>query len=129
MLRQQPRLRRDVVADRLHLLRLRDVQDQGIVLRAALCLEDPRDGGLVQPVRAETVDRLGRDAEQTAFPDNLRGSGNVFVCRFSKTDCFQFDSPVSLFFLRLLQLARLIRGDKRVDQLIQIAVHDGVDLI
>ena len=40
VLRQQPRLRGDVMADRLQLLRLGDMQNEGVVLRTPLGLED-----------------------------------------------------------------------------------------
>ena len=60
------------------------MDNERIVLRAALCLVDPAAGVGIQRIRAETVDRLGRNAEQAAPPDDLRRLFDIFLCIFRK---------------------------------------------
>ena len=60
------------------------MDDERVVLRAALGLKDVQDGLLVERVRAEAVDRLGRNAEQAAAPDDVRRRGDILRCRFGE---------------------------------------------
>ena len=53
--------------------RVWDMQDERVILRAALGLKNVPHGVRVQSVRAEAVDRLGRDGEQPAAAQNVRG--------------------------------------------------------
>ena len=53
--------------------RVGDMQDERVILRAALGLKNVPHGVRVQSVRAEAVDRLGRDGEQPAAAQNVRG--------------------------------------------------------
>ena len=66
------------MAEQPDLFRPADVQDQGIVLGTALGFEDFCYGGFVQPVGAETVDRLCGDGNQLALPDQLGGTRRGF---------------------------------------------------
>ena len=61
-----------MVAEAFHLPRLRHVEDQGIVLGAALGLEDPPDRVAVQAVGAQAVYRLRGDGHQAAVLENFR---------------------------------------------------------
>ena len=62
------------MAESLHFLWLGHVEDQGIVLGAALGLKNFQDGVFVQAVGAQAVDRLRGDCHQTAVSNN--GGGN-----------------------------------------------------
>ena len=65
---------------------IRDVDDERVVLWTALGLEDVQDGLFVEGVGPESIDRLGRDAEQAAAADDVRCRGDVFRCRFGEID-------------------------------------------
>ena len=127
----------------------RQMEDQGVVLRTALCLEDPLHCCLIQTVGGKAVNRLRGNTHQTAFPQDLCCGIDLIPYFFLLTldipqviinrlhhNCvrlylYQF---ISDWFFRSLcfatfQLFRLIRCDQSIDQLIQIAVHDGLDLI
>lgn len=54
----------DVFAVTLQPRGVRDVDDERVVLWAALGLEDVQDSLFVEGVGPESIDRLGRDAEQ-----------------------------------------------------------------
>ena len=60
---QLPRGLRNVVAVARQLGRLCDMNDQRVILRPSLGLEDLGHGGLVERVRAQTVDRFRREAD------------------------------------------------------------------
>ena len=74
------------------------MDDERVVLRSALCLIDTAAGVCIQCVRAKAVDRLGRDAEQTAAADDLRRRLDIFICRFCKQDRFQNSASFFLGF-------------------------------
>ena len=59
------------------------MQNQGVVLRAALRLKDMQDGPGVQAVRAQTVNRLRRNGDKPALADQLCRQRDVlpFFCR------------------------------------------------
>ena len=93
---QRISLRRDSFAVPRQPRAVGHVDDQRIVLRAALGQKNAQHRVLVQRIRAETVDRLRRDRQQPAIPDDLRGSLDILFCGVTKIDCFHVDS-----FLRL----------------------------
>ena len=96
VLRQQPRLRGDVMADRLQLLRLGDMQNEGVVLRTPLRLEDAQHGVLVEPVCPEAVDGLGRDGDELAASQQPGCGGNVLRTLRREHLCFHDLSLLSL---------------------------------
>ena len=53
------------------------MDDKRIVLRAALCLENMQHRFLVQRVRAEAIDRLRRNAEESSRADNVCRPRNI----------------------------------------------------
>ena len=72
-LREQIRLRRHVMAVPLEPRGVRNVDDEGVVLRTALGLKDVPHGLAVEGVRTQTVDRLRRDADEPAAAENVGG--------------------------------------------------------
>lgn len=62
------------------------MDNQRVVLRAALGFKNVQDGLFVEGVGPESIDRLGRDAEQPTAPDDVRRSRDVFRCRFGEID-------------------------------------------
>jgi hypothetical protein len=78
------------------LLRSGDVDDQRVGGRTALDLEDPRDGGGVLGVGAQTVDGLGRQGHQAPRPQHPRSLLDVTgCCRHPHTSLSLFRSPTS----------------------------------
>ena len=65
---------RNVLAEPLHFLRLRHMENQRIVLGTTLGLEDFQNRLFIQAVGAQTVDRLRGDGHQAAVLDD--GGGN-----------------------------------------------------
>ena len=53
------------------------MDDERIVLRAAFCLKDVQNRFLVQRVRAEAIDRLRRNAEESSRADNVCRPRNI----------------------------------------------------
>ena len=96
-LRQGVSHRRNVMAVQLQPVRTGDMEDQGIVLRTALCLKNMEDRCLVKGVGAQSIYRFGRDPQQPAVAEN--GScllnGGV-VCLRVEYDRFQSN----FFFLK-----------------------------
>ena len=79
---------------------IRNVQDEGIILRTALGLENVQHGGLIEAVRTEAVHRLRRDGQKPPAAQNvrrLRDALHVLRGAEVKPFCFQ----CSLFFLKL----------------------------
>ena len=78
-----------------------DMEDQGIVLRTALCLKNMEDRRLVKGVGAQSIYRFGRDPQQPAVAENgsslLNGS---VVCFRVEYDRFQ-----SNFFFLILKVS------------------------
>ena len=75
-------------------VRPRDVQDQGVVLGAALGLKDPAHRSGVQPVGPQAVHRLGGDAHQAAGAEQVRGGLDVLL---GEALCLHpFPLPISL---------------------------------
>ena len=74
------------------------MEDQGIVLRTALCLKNMEDRRLVKGVGAQSIYRFGRDPQQPAVAEDgsslLNGS---VVCFRVEYDRFQ-----SNFFFLIL---------------------------
>ena len=92
-LRQGIGHRRDIAAVPLQPVGAGDMEDQRVVLGTALCLENMQHGVLVQRVGAETVHRLGGDAQQAAPPQYGGGFGDgVFVLFRVENLCLQGDS-------------------------------------
>ena len=71
------------------------MQDQRVVLRTALGLENMQHGFLVQPVGTEAVDRLGRDGDELTFTQELGREGDVLLLFGGKHQGFH-DSSRSL---------------------------------
>ena len=71
---------------------VRHVDDERVILRAALGQEDVQDRVLIQRIRTKAVDGLGRDGEKTAVPDDLCRRLNILFCGFFKINSFQMDS-------------------------------------
>jgi hypothetical protein len=61
-----------VTSDVLDPVDVGEVDDEGVVGGTALRGEDPRDGVRVAGVRAEAVDRLGRERDELAGAQRLR---------------------------------------------------------
>ena len=65
------------------------MDDKRIVLRTALGQKNTQHRVLVQGVRAQAVDRLRRNGQKPAVPDDLRGGLDILFCGVTKIDCFQ----------------------------------------
>ena len=57
------------------------MQNKGIVLRSSLGLKDMQHRILIEGIGAQTVDRLRRNAQQTAVFQNGSRFGNLFGFR------------------------------------------------
>ncbi len=53
------------------------MEDEGVVLGTALGLKDPAHGLGIQSVGPQAVDRLRRDAQQAAVPEDGGGYCNI----------------------------------------------------
>ena len=67
------------------------MDDEGVVLRTALGLEDMQDGSLIQGVGPEAVDRLGGDAKQAAGSNDGGSGSDIFRCRFGEINRFHIE--------------------------------------
>ncbi len=113
-LRQRVRLYGHILTTELHRRLIRHHEGQGLDRRSPLHLVDFRDGFLVKAVSGKPVDGFGRHSDKTAASDNRGGFPDVFRNSF----CLHLS-------LRLrLQERGLIGGNKAVDQLVQVSVHD-----
>ena len=85
------------MAVQLQPVRTGDMEDQGIVLRTALCLKNMEDRCLVKGVGAQSIYRFGRDPQQSAVAENggCLLNGGV-VCLRVEYDRFQSN----FFFLK-----------------------------
>ena len=74
-----------------------DMEDQGIVLRTALCLKNMENRRLVKGIGAQSIYRFGRDPQQSAVAENGGGfcNGGV-ICLRVEYDRFQSN----FFFLK-----------------------------
>ena len=85
---QRIRLRRDIFAVPRKPRTVGHMDDERVILRTALGQKNAQHRVLVQRVRAEAVDRLRRDRQQPAVPDDLRSGLNILFCGVTKIDCF-----------------------------------------
>ena len=85
------------MAVQLQPVRIGDMEDQGIVLRPALCLKNMEDRRLVEGVGSQSIYRFGRDPQQSALAENggCLLNGGV-VCLRVEYDRFQSN----FFFLK-----------------------------
>ena len=57
------------MAETLHFLRFRHMEDQGVILGTALCRKDSGNGVFIQAVGPQTVNRLRGNRHQLALAD------------------------------------------------------------
>ena len=72
------------------------MQNEGVVLRTPLRLEDAQHGVLVEPVCPEAVDGLGRDGDELAVSQQPGCGGNVLRTLRREHLCFHDLSLLSL---------------------------------
>ena len=60
------------MAETLHFLRFRHMEDQGVILGTALCRKDSGNGVFIQAVGPQTVNRFRRNGHQASVFDDFR---------------------------------------------------------
>lgn len=95
---QRIRLRRDIFAVPRKPRTVGHMDDERIILRTALGQKNAQHRIFVQRVRAEAIDRLRRDRQQPAVPDDLCGGLDILLCGVFEINCFQVDSFLFLRF-------------------------------
>ena len=71
---QHPGLLGHIVAEVLHLIHSRHMENQRVILGPALCLKYFQHRIGIQTIGAQAIDRLRGNAQQSAVPDNIRRS-------------------------------------------------------
>ena len=64
------------------------MDNERVILRTALGQKNAQHRVLIQRICAKAVDRLRRDRQQPAVPDDLCGGLNILFCGVTKIDCF-----------------------------------------
>ena len=103
MFSQQPCRLRDISHQCGKLLKLCNMNNQGIVLRSSLCLKNPSNRLSVQCIGAQPVDCFRGNGNQTAFPQDLARLFNFLLLALQINNLcvkrFHICSPVPIRFL------------------------------